>query len=129
MSNRVTYPSSTDAYIVEIRTGDGKFTCKNFGLNNEVVEEKSAITHMTSKDYNSQNLSMGINKTGSHILNLARIDDSSGYYSKIIFYSAELYNRVLSSEELNQVKTRMMKEYQISKNQIEEILNISDLIL
>lgn len=112
MSNRVTYPSSTDAYIVEIRTGDGRFTCKNFGLINEVIEEKAVITHITSKDYNNQNLSVGINKTGSNTLNLARIDDSSGYYSKIIFYSSELYNRVLSPEELNQVKTRMMKEYQ-----------------
>ena len=83
-----------------------------FGLNNEIASgNKIGIMYCTSTDYNGENTLIQGDHVDSDLLVLFRLDGSanSPYYGKYSLYSFILFNRDLTQEEIDWVKTNLIE--------------------
>ena len=96
------------AFILErYQVDKDKYEIYNFGELNAIAEIPTDITYMTSNSYNGNTIAKGnaIDEDIVHIF--ARHDD--GQYISAVLYSFILFNRTLTEEEINWVKTNLIE--------------------
>ena len=83
-----------------------------FGLNNKITSgNKTGVMYCTSTDYNGETTLIQGDHVDSDLLVLFRLDGSanSPYYGKYSLYSFILFNRDLTQEEIEWVKTNLIE--------------------
>lgn len=96
------------AFIFEYKNKANR-NAYNFGDANSVNIVSSPFSYQTASSYNGNSLVVG-NKLDTSVLNIARAGNDTGF-TDMVFYSAEIYDRNLSTDEINAVKTRMLAEW------------------
>ena len=95
------------AFLFEYQN-NGIGNASSFGFYNHVDIPKSGITYQTKQLYNGENISYGsFTDTDRMIMFTAR---TNAGYTKYALYSFILFNRDLSTDEIEWVKTNLMSE-------------------
>lgn len=94
------------AYVIELNTGTLTIRNDNFGYQNTMNIVDNEIVWQTSSSYNGTPISIG-NSTDTDHLNIFTLDYGR-YFSAIALYSFLLFNRDLTDEEIDWVKTNLM---------------------
>ena len=79
----------------------------SFGHANAVSFEESDISYQTSKSYNGKAINVG-EESDNNVLQLLAL--SGNYLANVALYSFLLFNRDLTEEEIEWVKTNMMQQ-------------------
>lgn len=110
LSNRVTATAS--AFVLESRDSNMWYT-RSFSNSLVKIDTpvNNLVTYQTTTEYNGRPILIPADNTGSNILTFGKIYDSASYFGNFVLYATEIYNRVLSTEEIEQVKTRMLNEW------------------
>lgn len=95
------------AFAVELNLSNG-CNSQSFGARKVVSISEDDIIYQTSTSYCGQTIPISSGGNGNEILNLFRFGD--GYKANVALYSLLLFNRDLTEDEINWVKTNLMGE-------------------
>lgn len=94
----------------------GKIYSQSFGEQTDVTDHFNPnldCVFMTSKNYNGKTIAAGFPGFGNYGENPIFFGYSDSQISNLKFYAMEIYNRDLNDEEIQSVKSRMIKEFEI----------------
>lgn len=116
--NRNVLVSRNTTWVSEASGGvDGAFniecntaSCYSFGKANVFdFNNLDEFIYQTSKSYNGKDLAIGDKEDNNHLC-IAAINKGTNWFSSIAIYSLLLFNRDLSADEIEWVKTNLMSE-------------------
>lgn len=116
-SKRIT-PDETGAFVFEkLNNVEGVYNIVwNFGAinNNVLINKDTSISVLTSTMYNNANINKGINTDNDMLLLFSGLKTNIGYgeYASTALYSFLLFNRDLSIDEIEWVKTNLIESEQ-----------------
>lgn len=95
------------AFILERQANTNKYEIFNFGKFNAITEIPTDITYMTSNNYNGNTIAKG-NAIDEDIVHIFARDDQHQCISAVL-YSFILFNRTLTTKEINWVKENLIE--------------------
>ena len=99
-------PVTNGAFVFELQLVDSR-RVDSFGDRNIIVQlEESDISYQTSKSYNGKAISVG-DALDNNVLRLLNLRDN--YLANVALYSFLLFNRDLSTDEIEWVKTNLIE--------------------
>jgi len=116
-SKRIT-PDETGAFVFEkLNNVEGVYNIVwNFGAinNNVLINKDTSISVLTSTMYNNANITKGANTDNDMLLLFSGLKTNIGYgeYASTALYSFLLFNRDLSIDEIEWVKTNLIESEQ-----------------
>ena len=98
--------SQNGAFVFELQSVDWR-RVDSFGYQNNIVQlEESDISYQTSKSYNEKAINVG-EESDNNVLRLLNLRDN--YFANVALYSFLLFNRDLTTEEIEWVKTNLIE--------------------
>ena len=98
---------SMSSFIFEMKSGNNEFICESFGEKNLVdIQTSRQISYQTSTSYNGTKLNVG-NKKDYSDLRIFQYE-ANGFCSQVVLHSLLLFDRDLTAEEIEWVKTNMI---------------------
>ena len=85
-----------------------QFMVNSFGADNSTSRAVDDIIYMTPTSYNGTAITRGTNNEGNN-LNLFRVRNGDSRYMKGVLYSFILFNRTLTTKEINWVKENLIE--------------------
>lgn len=109
VASKSTNSLHTDGICFEVRDSTNKF-CQSLQGNIIVEEfEPQEVSWLTSQSYNGNPIRGSANRIDTDFLSLFRFNKSGGY-GNVSLYSFALFDRDLTEEEIEWVKTNMMQQ-------------------
>lgn len=114
VSSKRNVSNNTGAFVSETIVNN-KEECYSYGVNNTItIDRKDSVTYITSTNYNGQPIKRGVYWDDNDFLLLGasylRNDKAVGFMQGAIYYFA-LYNKSLTSEEIETEKERLNEEW------------------
>lgn len=114
VSSKRNVSNNTGAFVSETIVNN-KEECYSYGVNNTItIDRKDSVTYITSTNYNGQPIKRGVYWDDNDFLLLGasylRNDKAVGFVQGAIYYFA-LYNKSLTSEEIETEKERLNEEW------------------
>lgn len=114
VSSKRNVSNNTGAFVSETIVNN-KEECYSYGVNNTItIDRKDSVTYITSTNYNGQPIKRGVYWDDNDFLLLGasylRNDKAVGFLQGAIYYFA-LYNKSLTSEEIETEKERLNEEW------------------
>lgn len=111
-SKQSLYTDVSGAFSFEgMLNNQGIRTCQaiNFGIKTTIDSLPNNISYQTSKKYN--NINIGIGSTDdTDMMVIGKLDNTtSNYFSNLVLYSLILFNRDLTTDEIEWVKTNLIE--------------------
>ena len=99
------------AFVFEKTPIDGVTACYNWGtLTSDLSFGKGLFTYQNSKSYNGKAINVG-SADDENDLSIFNLRPSYSYFAKCALYSLEIYDRDLTSYQIEAVKKRLMDKY------------------
>ena len=96
------------AFVFELRRNS--YIADSFGYQNGIAQlEESDISYQTSKSYNGKAINVG-KESDNNVLQLLNLNNN--YFANVALYSFLLFNRDLSTDEIEWVKTNLIESEQ-----------------
>ena len=97
------------AFTIEQTTNNGSsFTVNNFNSNNNIQLFQEDVTILTTNSYNGIDINIG-NGIDNNSMNLIKTGVGWNFYGKLAIYSFLLFDRDLTEQEIEWVKTNMIE--------------------
>lgn len=107
LTKNTNWTDTNGAFIFEYRNNN--YATHSFGGYTATLEIPQLFSYQSPNSYNRTAITSG-NKLDTNKLFIAKPGETIGY-TDMVFYAAEIYDRNLSTDEINTVKTRMLEEW------------------
>ena len=102
--------NTSGAFGFELNNMAGQKTIVNWGRINQITLEKNDISYGTATKYNSTNINSDDNQIDTDYISIFKYSKEPNYYGQFALYSLILFNRDLTLEEIEWVKTNLITE-------------------